>query len=354
MGGSYYIRNKNGKLFYGPKLTTINNVAGENSNSTTEVVLSRLLIPAQSLVVGDRNIFTIDTRLRKNNTNGSLIGRIRIGTGGTTTDPLVATFSGSSTQTYLPITRDIKIDSGSAGNVYPSNQTNITIPSLGTASAYPITFNVSNVNFTVNQVQLSLSGYSHTWAGDVAMVLVSPDTTKYSLLTGRNGGSTDASNVNVNFRNDTATVWNGFSGGNFKNNSRVPGTIGSGFTFNPPCPVPPFSASTNSPEFIVFDGIPPSVANGTWSLYIQDFSSSDTGSLSSATLELYRKNVLNNNTTEVLNPNLTTSIDGAYSGQTLSDINIDWTKDVYISVTGQLISSLDQMNCMYIYVREYI
>lgn len=172
MGNNFYIRKKNGVLFYGPNVTTINNFLGsENSTSTSEVVLSSLLIPASSFTTSD--IFTIDTRMRKNNANGILTTRIRIGTGQTTADPQVAIFTtASAASTYAPLSRDIKITS-----------------STGTSEVF-----------------------------------------------------------------DTAT---------------------------------------------------------------------------------------------------STAIDGAYSGTSLSNVSINWNVDNYISVTGQLASSADQMNCMYIYVRQY-
>ena len=116
---------------------------------------------------------------------------------------------------------------------YPSNQTNITIPTLGTASAYPITFTVSGVVTDITDVKVSLSGYSHTFPGDVGMLLVAPDNTSYSLLTGRAGGSNDALNVNVNLTSYDATVWNGFSAGTFKNNT----TVTNAMAFSAPAPV---------------------------------------------------------------------------------------------------------------------
>lgn len=110
MGGSLYIRSKNGVLFTPPILNTINNFQGGNENisATTETVLSTLLIPANLLKNGD--ILEIHSRLNKVNNNGIVAVRIRIGTGQTTSDTLVGTYSSTTiTHAFVPIRRVLKI-----------------------------------------------------------------------------------------------------------------------------------------------------------------------------------------------------------------------------------------------------
>ena len=353
MGGNYYIRNKNGVPLFSRKVTTINNVAGENSNSTSEVVLSSILIPANTIVDNNGiygsigNVFNIDTFIQKNGTNGSFTGRIRIGPNQSTSDTLVATTSTTGTTSSLlnmSISRDLKVIVNSSQLAIDSNQTNITIPTSGPASVYPITFTVP-FNQKCISVGLQLSGYSHTFPGDVGMVLVSPDN-RYTLITGRAGGTNDAINRTVNIISTESIPWDGYSAGNFKNNTSIVFPM----TFNSPCPVPPLT-SGNSPEMITFylsDSI-----QGTWSLYIQDFSGGDSGTLSGATLVFTTSLVFGFEETEVISRTQNITIDDTYSGRTLSNLLIDWTSNNYISITGQLTSSLDQMNCKYIYVKKY-
>ena len=108
MGGNYYIRSKNGILFQPPKVTTINNFLGsENSNSTTEVILSSVNIPPGTFQNYD--LVNVESRISKNNASGVCAIRIRIGTGQTTSDTLVATFSGTSANTFIPIKRTLKV-----------------------------------------------------------------------------------------------------------------------------------------------------------------------------------------------------------------------------------------------------
>jgi hypothetical protein len=108
MGGNYYIRAKNGILFQPPRVTTINNFFGsENVISTTEVILSSINIPPNTFENYD--LVNVESRINKNNFSGVCAIRIRIGTGQTTSDTLVATFSATSGNNFIPIKRTLKI-----------------------------------------------------------------------------------------------------------------------------------------------------------------------------------------------------------------------------------------------------
>ena len=58
-------------------------------------------------------------------------------------------------------------------------------------------------------------------------------------------------------------------------------------------------------------------------------------------------------TSEILDPTANKSIDNTYSGFTLSNVSIDWTKNNYISVSALLSSATDQINCMYIRTKRF-
>ena len=110
MGGNYYIRAKNGITFQPPRVTTINNFFGsENVSSTTEVILSSINIPPNTFENYD--LVNVESRIHKNNASGVCAIRIRIGTGQTTSDALIATFSATSINTFIPIKRTLKITS---------------------------------------------------------------------------------------------------------------------------------------------------------------------------------------------------------------------------------------------------
>jgi len=93
----------------------------------------------------------------------------------------------------------------------PSNQTNIIIPIQGQSTPYPVTFTVSGIIKPISRIKLSLSGYSHEYVGDVGMVLYSPNVTEWSLITGRAGSSSSASNVNVTLDSGLSSLWDGYS-----------------------------------------------------------------------------------------------------------------------------------------------
>lgn len=164
-------------------------------------------------------------------------------------------------------------------------QSNIVIRDNTSASVYPITFAVSGVpDRPLSSVALTLNNYSHTWVADVAMVLVSPvsggNTGSFAVVAGQIGGATPAVSASVTVTNNTtASIWNGYSSGYFKNNSTY-----NYAPFSAPCPYP-LTGSANA-DFSNFAGLSQVATNGSWSLYIQDFAGGDTGVLQSATLTL--------------------------------------------------------------------
>jgi subtilisin-like proprotein convertase family protein len=164
-------------------------------------------------------------------------------------------------------------------------QSNIVIRDNTSASVYPVTFAVSGVpDRPLSSVALTLTNYSHTWVGDVGMVLVSPVsdgiTGSFAVVSGRIGGSNDAVSASVTVTdNTTSSIWDGYSSGYFKNNSNYSYTL-----FAAPCPYP--LTGSVSADFSNFAGLPQVATNGSWSLYIQDFAGGDTGFLQSAAITL--------------------------------------------------------------------
>ena len=106
------IRNINGIKINPPVQTDINSETTENiTGTTTEKVLSAVLIPAGTFVTGD--VIGIETRLRTSGTNGSKTIRIRIGTTVNTSAELAAeTVSLTNSHTFIPLSRMMAIKNG--------------------------------------------------------------------------------------------------------------------------------------------------------------------------------------------------------------------------------------------------
>ena len=145
-----------------------------------------------------------------------------------------------------------------------TNASAITIRDNNSATPYPSAINVSGRVGKVAKVTVSIPAFSHTYPGDVDMVLVSPDGKKVALMGGV-GAGTDAVNVALTF-DDAASGPIGAS--------VVAGTYqpsGSVSTMPAGAPAGPYASALSE-----FNGISP---NGTWSLYVADSGASDTGTM---------------------------------------------------------------------------
>jgi subtilisin-like proprotein convertase family protein len=165
-----------------------------------------------------------------------------------------------------------------------SNATSITIPATGTgsssgapASPYPSNIAVSGVSGTVTKVTVTLKGLTHTFPGDVDALLVSPSGQTFIIMSDVIDSS-DWSNITYTL-DDAASSLIPSSGtpvsGTFK-----PTNYGTGDVFPAPAPQVAYNspASAGSATFgSIFNGINP---NGTWSLYVVDDASGDSGSMS--------------------------------------------------------------------------
>lgn len=141
----------------------------------------------------------------------------------------------------------------------------LTIPSVGVAAPYPSTIGVAGGPTFIGSMTVTITGFSHTWPSDVSMLLVGP-TGARTILWGRAGSSVDASNLTLVFRDFAPPLPGSTPGsGDYAPTQRTAGT------FIAPAPVGPYGAALSA-----FDG---TNANGTWSLYVQDFVASDGGSI---------------------------------------------------------------------------
>ena len=133
--------------------------------------------------------------------------------------------------------------------------TNADIPS--NATPYPSTIDVTGLTGQVQDVNLTLKGFSHTFPGDVSVMLEDPHGNQSEVM--RNvGGGTDVKNIALTL-DDEATNEMLFD---------IPLSRGTYL------PLQPLS---------VFDTFEP---NGTWKLYVQDNFSDDSGKMSGWSLQI--------------------------------------------------------------------
>ncbi len=89
-----------------------------------------------------------------------------------------AVYDAGSTVASMPANVAVTNVSG-AGMVTFSNPSAITIPDSGAGTPYPSTINVSGMAGLINNVTLTLANLSHTWVGDVDVLLVGPGGRRY-------------------------------------------------------------------------------------------------------------------------------------------------------------------------------
>jgi subtilisin-like proprotein convertase family protein len=170
-----------------------------------------------------------------------------------------------------------------AGSVTPtfSNPAAIAVPAgsspdqSGIASPYPSNISVSGLTGPVSDVTATLSGVTHSSADDLDILLVGPTGQRVVLLSDvASGGFASATNDTVVFTDAAATqvALDGsfdIASGVYKPTNR---NGGDGDLYPAPAPASPYGSTMAS-----FVGTNP---NGTWSLYVVDDSTGDTGTIS--------------------------------------------------------------------------
>ncbi len=150
----------------------------------------------------------------------------------------------------------------------------------GTATPYPSEIAVSSLDSSISDVNVSVSGLSHTSPDDVGLLLVSP-TGQSTLLMTDSGGFSAVSGINLTF-DDAASGFlpNGpfLSSGTYKPSvgASSVGCLAPG-SF-PDAPLGPYGSSLS-----VFNGTNP---NGTWKLYVIDDASGDRGTITGWSLTI--------------------------------------------------------------------
>ena len=139
----------------------------------------------------------------------------------------------------------------------------------GPAYPYPSQNLVSGLTGQVGRVTISLFGFLHTYPHDVSVLLVGPTSASTLLLSHADANSTLTSPIDITFDDLASTPFPAsgpMSPGDWQPSAYSPSPI-----FSNPAPAGPYTAALNT-----FNGLNP---NGTWSLYILDDGSGDTGSI---------------------------------------------------------------------------
>ncbi|MGH9968145.1 MAG: hypothetical protein ACREBG_09990 [Pyrinomonadaceae bacterium] len=160
-----------------------------------------------------------------------------------------------------------------------SNSTPISIPSEGAATPYPSNISIAGLPGSVTDVTVTINNFSHTFPDNVGIVLVGPTGTALML---QDGAGDDPNMINVTYTltdfalaklPDSAAWGPGeYQPTQYHSADSFPAP-GPGLFYNNPGPVDKGAATLAS----VFGGTD---ANGTWSLYVCDFATGDSGSIS--------------------------------------------------------------------------
>jgi subtilisin-like proprotein convertase family protein len=148
----------------------------------------------------------------------------------------------------------------------------ITIPTQGNGNPYPSQISVGGLTGTVTNVTVTLNGVSHTWPGDMRILLVGPNGQTVTLLSAV-GGGTDVNNATLVFSQAAAgLVPSPIVSGTYRPTQNAP------FNGPPPAPPGPYGAS-----LAIFNG---TVPNGVWSLYVFDTTPPDGGQIASWSIDI--------------------------------------------------------------------
>jgi len=148
-----------------------------------------------------------------------------------------------------------------------SNPGAISIPDSGAATPYPSDITVSGLTGTITDLNVTISGLSHTFPADIDILLVGPGGQKIILMSDV-GGATDVLNINLTLDDEAVLLLpvTPLSTGSFR-----PNNVDNSDIFPGPAPAGPYGSLLSD-----FDGTNP---NGTWSLYVLDDFAADEGTI---------------------------------------------------------------------------
>jgi hypothetical protein len=167
-----------------------------------------------------------------------------------------------------------------------TNPAPIVINDIGAGTPYPSALNVTGLAGTVTSVKVTLNSFSHSFPDDVGIVLKGPTGAALLIQDGA-GDDPDMNNVTYTIADSGAAVLpnlTAWATGTYK-----PTTYYIGDSFPAPGPLTAYGSpgptGGGTATFAsTFNGTGP---NGTWSLFVADFASGDTGVITGGwTLEI--------------------------------------------------------------------
>lgn len=152
-----------------------------------------------------------------------------------------------------------------------SNTNSVVIRDLDTANPYPASIVISNAAWRIGRASLTLSNLSHTAQSDVNVLVVGPNGQGAYVIAGPNG-TMDYNHVTLTI-DDTASapIPGECESGSYQPTGYFPEIHELFPVFPAPAPSGPYS-----PDLSIFNGIDP---NGTWSLFLLDDETGDSGIL---------------------------------------------------------------------------
>jgi len=185
----------------------------------------------------------------------------------------------SGTNSLGPVVTNLVLGAATNTVISRTNTNALVIPISGTqgpASNYPSTISISNSPGVITKVTVKLNNLAHSFPDDLDIMLVGPAGQVVMLMSDTGGGNL-LTNVNLTF--DDAAARGLPDSGQITNGTYRPTNIGvTNDNPSPLAPSPPYSTNLSS-----FNGTSP---NGTWSLFVFDDGSGDTGSLQSWNLNV--------------------------------------------------------------------
>jgi subtilisin-like proprotein convertase family protein len=153
-----------------------------------------------------------------------------------------------------------------------TNTATITIADEADASPYPSAIEVSGLGGTITDVNVTLTGVSHSYPDDINVLLAGPGGQNVILMSGT-GGDPDVSSVTLTFDDSAGPLPDEEQIVSGSYAPTIGATCGScSFSGGPPAPVAPYGTTLG-----VFNTTAP---NGTWNLFVADDTAEDVGSIS--------------------------------------------------------------------------
>ena len=152
------------------------------------------------------------------------------------------------------------------------------------AQAAPSFINVSGYTGSITKVTVTLNGFTHTFTDDVAALVTGPNqNTQNTLLfdgPGLDGGAgTSVTNLTLTFDDAAVPAVTLPQNANFGSGTYLPGLNQYNDAFTAPAPAAPYNTNFSS-----FNGASP---DGDYTLYLRDYVSGDSGSISSWSIIIF-------------------------------------------------------------------